>query len=279
MRNNVRRGILITVIMLSMVCFVVTSCGRAESDSNASSENADRIPVITYHRICTDSYHNTLTDQVSLWHKLSSFEEEMKYLHDNGYTTLSMDEFYEWYKGERNVPSKSVVITFDDGHYSVIKYGLPVLRKYNMKATVFLIGKDYNFKADSKNPMACIGLEDIYKTRQDYPELDFQSHTYKLHNNSNVDPVVPDMSYEEIVRDFELQDMLFKALDFEYLAYPYGIYTEDFIKAAKDSGYKLAFLYGNADYARRTDDAMEIPRIGIRGDQTLEQAFYRWFEE
>lgn len=278
MRNDVRHWILIAVIMLSMVCFVVTSCGKAESDSNASSENADRIPVITYHRICTDSYHRTLTDQGSLWHKLSSFEEEMKYLHDNGYTTLSMDEFYEWYKGERNVPSKSVVITFDDGHYSVINYGLPVLKKYNMKATVFMIGKDYNFKADSKNPMACIGLEDIYKTRQDYPELDFQSHTYKLHNNSNVDPVVPDMSYEEIVRDFELQDMLFNALDFEYLAYPYGIYTEDFIKAAKDSGYKLAFLYGNADYARRTDDAMEIPRIGIRGDQPLDQAFYRWFE-
>ena len=57
MRNNVRRGILITVIMLSMICFMVTSCGKTERDSVENSENAEAIPVITYHRICTDEYH------------------------------------------------------------------------------------------------------------------------------------------------------------------------------------------------------------------------------
>ena len=278
MRCNSRRQALITLIMLCMVCFVVTSCGKTESETADALENAERIPVITYHRICPDSYHKTLKEQVSLWHKLSSFEEEMKYLHDNGYTTLSMDEFYKWYTGDRQVPPKSVVITFDDGHYSVLRYGLPVLRRYGMKATVFMIGKDYNFKGDPENPMACIGLEDVYETRKDYPKLEFQSHTYKIHNNSNVDPVVTHMSYDEIMQDFELQDTLFASLNFRYLAYPYGIYTDDFVKAARDSGFKLAFLYGNADYAKRTDDAMEIPRIGIRGDQPLEQAFYRWFE-
>jgi peptidoglycan/xylan/chitin deacetylase (PgdA/CDA1 family) len=78
---------------------------------------------------------------VFVFHSLEpdSFGRKLRYLGDNGYRTLSADEYFLFLMGARSAPEKAVVLTLDDGRGSVWSVGFPLLRTYGMKATVFLV--------------------------------------------------------------------------------------------------------------------------------------------
>ncbi len=67
------------------------------------------------------------------------FESQLLYLKHNGYTTLSTDEFYAVITRRRPAPERCVLLTFDDGWRSVWTTALPLLRRYGMRATLFVI--------------------------------------------------------------------------------------------------------------------------------------------
>ena len=61
---------------------------------------------------------------------------EMKYLYDEGYTTITIKEFEEMRDGTLAIPEKPIVITFDDGLKSVMDNGVPLMEKYGMKGVI-----------------------------------------------------------------------------------------------------------------------------------------------
>jgi len=68
-----------------------------------------------------------------------SFSRKLAHLADNGYLTLSADEYLAVLRGQREAPARAVVLTFDDGRGSVWSVAAPLLRKHGMKAVVFLV--------------------------------------------------------------------------------------------------------------------------------------------
>lgn len=68
-----------------------------------------------------------------------SFEAQLEYLKQNGYCTLSINEFVQCLRGEKTVEQKSVLLTIDDARSSVWRYAFPLLKNYEMHATVFVI--------------------------------------------------------------------------------------------------------------------------------------------
>jgi peptidoglycan/xylan/chitin deacetylase (PgdA/CDA1 family) len=68
-----------------------------------------------------------------------SFARRVAHLADNGYATLSIDEYVEVLRGLRPAPERAVLLTFDDGRGSVWSVAAPLLRRRGMKATVFLV--------------------------------------------------------------------------------------------------------------------------------------------
>ncbi len=67
------------------------------------------------------------------------FARKLRHLVDNGYRTLSVDEYVGVIRGERPAPDRAVLLTFDDGRGSVWTVAAPLLRRYGMKALVFLV--------------------------------------------------------------------------------------------------------------------------------------------
>ena len=67
------------------------------------------------------------------------FGAKVRYLADNGYVTLSADEYFQVLMGARTAPQNAVVLTFDDGRGSVRTVGLPLMRRYGMKGIVFIV--------------------------------------------------------------------------------------------------------------------------------------------
>jgi peptidoglycan/xylan/chitin deacetylase (PgdA/CDA1 family) len=78
---------------------------------------------------------------VFVFHSLDPeiFGAKVRYLAENGYVTLSADEYFQILMGARPAPQNAVVLTFDDGRSSVRSVGLPLMRRHGMKGVVFII--------------------------------------------------------------------------------------------------------------------------------------------
>ena len=84
-------------------------------------------------------YHHVLSQDSFIASSIKNFDEQMKYLYENGWKTLSIDEFYQYKLGKLKLPKKSVFITFDDGWRDNFIYAYPILKKYNLRATLFVV--------------------------------------------------------------------------------------------------------------------------------------------
>ncbi|MCF8474134.1 MAG: polysaccharide deacetylase family protein [Emcibacter sp.] len=73
------------------------------------------------------------------------FHKRMQYLADKKYNIITLQKAYD-YKEQRNFPDDAVVLTIDDGFYSVFKEALPILKNLNFPATLYLTS--YYFDKD-----------------------------------------------------------------------------------------------------------------------------------
>ena len=84
--------------------------------------NSQSIPVLYYHSIAYEEGNELRIPK-------EKFRQQMQYLKDNGYTTLSLDEFYNFLTENTPIPNKSVIITFDDGYRNNYKNAFPILKE------------------------------------------------------------------------------------------------------------------------------------------------------
>jgi len=90
-----------------------------------------------------------------------SFGRKLRYLADNGYRTLSAEEYHQGLLGARPFPEKAVLLTFDDGRGSLWSVGAPLLRRYGMRGVVFLVPARIPSRSGPPAPT----LEDVERGR------------------------------------------------------------------------------------------------------------------
>ena len=263
MHKQSKSKILCTVLSAIIAVCMLTACGSGAG----TDKPAEKIPVLTYHKIVpagTEFKSGLLIAE-------DTFDAEMKYLHDKGFTTLTLDEFYDWYRGEIDVPEKSVVITFDDGYYGTYYLAYPIIKKYDQAATVFCIGHHIDDVTAEWDENAgkdhYIGADVIEKMRQEYPRFSFESHTFDMHRKIDGKHPVDVFTYDQMKEDTEKNE----PFGFSYLAYPWGDNNDTFRQVLADSGYKMAFGYKPYYYALRSDDQYAVNRIKISGKMKMDE--------
>lgn len=216
-----------------------------------------KVPVLNYHFFYKDKSEGCNED---LCLRIDRFEQQLKYLKDNGFYTLTIDEFTKWMYGDLEIPEKSVLITVDDGAFGTSKirgnYLIPALEKYKMHATLFLITGWWGVD----------GGIDNYKS--DY--LDIQSHTHNLHYQAQCGhrSKVNCVSHDELLKDLKASIDVVK--DKSSFCFPFYDYTEDSIKTVKEAGFKIAFI-GGGRKATRSDNKYKIPRYPIHDSTSFER--------
>lgn len=180
-----------------------------------------KIPVLYYHSV-NPSWQNELTIPPEL------LKSELEFIKDCGYSTITSIDLYNFFEKGNPLPDKPIMITFDDGYMDNYTYAFPCLKSLNMKATIFYISD---------------GLKDSYyissdklKEMNDYG-IDIECHT-KTHCHLNA------LSYENQLNELKTsKETLEKTLNKKIIsiAYPFGDYDQNTIKAAKASGYYLGF--------------------------------------
>lgn len=226
----------------------------------------DGICVLAYHGVVSDEEKATKYKDHIYTISVSQFESHMKYLSDNGYTTYFMDEIEQYMNGEIDVPEKAVAITFDDGFKNFNTVVKPILEKYDLKGTCFVLGK--NIINDNK---AFLKEEDIVNTEN----VQYFSHSHNLHYNADTGinrKIIQELSYDELMKDFNMD-----YIDDTYFAFPYGRRADGIDKVLKDAGVVLAFDYNNFRHLTRGSDRYALPRYMMLS--ITPECYFRWIVE
>ena len=144
-----------------------------------------KIPVICCHNIGEKKEIDKVKNEDRVWIiEKKFFEKQIKLIKKLGYKTLTLEEFYKWKKNEIQLPYLSILITFDDGFLNLYKYAMPILKKYNMNATVFVEGDKtenniFPNETDQTDKYLSKGI--INKCKEEYKNIEFACHSYGLH--------------------------------------------------------------------------------------------------
>lgn len=209
------------------------------------------VPVLCYHDVNPKQTNDMLMDP-------AKFKEQMQYLKDNNYTTLTMSELYGFLKEDKKIPEKSVVITFDDGYIGNYTYAYPILKELNLHATIFMISGmlDNELYVNEKQ----------LKELSDSDAIEIQSHT-AMHEHLATLSEEKQLATLKTAKE-KLESVIGKPV--EYLAYPYGESNKDTRTAAKEAGYKLGFSLDGA-MADKSDNNYNVDRLYISNNYTMEQ--------
>lgn len=185
--------------------------------------------------------------------EISKFEEQIKYLKDNNFYFPTWEEIEDYVIKGDILPEKSIVITVDDGNPTYFKYAVPIIKKYNVRATSFLVTSWL-----SENQLS------EYK---DFPNLIFESHSHDMHRAGiNGKGRIMTLSHDKIVEDVSISsNIIGKSTVF---CYPFGHVNDNAKDSLKDADYTLAFTtkYGRVKPGM---DPLELPRIRMSRDDSL----------
>ena len=197
---------------------------------------------------------------------LANFLRQMDYLKRNGYQIVSIEEIVAYIKGRKELPSRSICLTFDDGYYNNYESVFPVLKKYNVPAAVFLSTR---YMA-SKNPKEIdLKMGERFLSWGEIREMggsgvDFGSHGY---NHCDLTSLSSDTLFEEILLSKQLiEENLSRKI--RCFSYPYGRYDKRTQGLVKKAGFEAAFITipGNI---RPGDDPFALKRTLIAPTDSL----------
>lgn len=206
------------------------------------------LPVLMYHFFYDK---NKTTGQDNNWLEISDFEEQIKYLSDNNFYFPSWEEVEKYIDGKINLPQKSIVLTVDDGDDSFFELAVPILQKYNVDATSFVITSWYGYRANEKQK-----------------NVSYQSHSDCMHEGAtNGKGVMLSWPIGKIVEDLNTSNKTLGG-NATVFCYPFGQYNDVAILALKQAGFKLAFTtQGGRVY--KGSDKYKLPRVRISKTTTI----------
>jgi peptidoglycan/xylan/chitin deacetylase (PgdA/CDA1 family) len=224
------------------------------SFSNAKAANSENfsVPIVVYHRFAT-----VAADRMTV--TLSLFESHLRYLRDNGYNVIPLRELIQYRVTGALPPSRSVVITADDGHRSVYVHMLSLARLYRVPVTLFVYPSAIS---NAVYAMTWEQLEELKETGL----FEVQSHSYWHPNFRDEKRRLSSADYEKLVQVQlrKSKETIEKKLktSVDMLAWPFGFFDDELIGKAIEAGYKAAFTL-EGRHATLRDPVMALPRYLI----------------
>ncbi len=262
--------VLIIIIILSLIIVTKTpkkalndvftteslSLSKIDEGSIALSETRKAksvnavVPIFMYHFVREDTGDYEFPENMV---SPETLENQLNYLKENNYQTI-----YKTDIGNLENFTKPVWLTFDDGWEDFYLNAFPLFKKYNMKASYYvitdLIGTPGYVKLDQLKEMKESGL------------IDIQSHTV-------THPKLATLSKEKIYQELNNSKKYLKEkldIDTEVICYPYGSFNNTVLDLSKELGYKYGLaMDGGIYYTSKHDDIYSIPRIYANRSMTL----------
>lgn len=222
-----------------------------------------KLPILMYHKITSTCQQDNLS--VSLQH----LEKQFQYLKKYHFTTITFKELIEHVCNNHPLPHRPIMLTFDDGYKDNFELMYPLLKKYFLKANIFLVAQFID-ECSNGSQRQYLNLDEINQMDGGMVEFGFHSFSHKSYS---------DLSLNEIDQDLFNMRIKFEQLNINIqpcFAYPYGAF---FRKAKpmqkwlehvlKKHGIQLAFRIGNRINPLPLKNRLLIERIDVRGRDQL----------
>lgn len=224
-----------------------------------NSKDMARLPILMYHNVSEKSNSNGLTIFKD------KLEEQFRYLQNEAYTTYHFSEL----ENRASIDLKSVIITFDDVTENQLIYAVPLLQKYNLKATFFIpfayIGNVDSWNSGTEKIMSF----DQLKQLDNRVELGLHSFAHKRYATL----IGTDIN-EDFLKCFEIIEQNNLKV-YNALAYPYGSYPKKepkkkmFTTVLEQNNIKAGLRIGNRINKFPFKNLYEIQRIDIKGEYSM----------
>lgn len=246
-------------------------------EQNVSNGNKElSIPVLAYHSFMKneDKWKYAPNDKYVM--EIEKFEEQLKYLHDNGYESIDIKTLLKWMNGETKISNRNFVITIDDGNISAYHLAIPIIEKYGFNATIFVITGRVRGESENYDPsrIAFFGEDIIKDIKDNHKSIYVASHSTNMHTLINGMNPKDVLKYEEIVNDLKSSKDYLNTIAF---AYPFGMYDSNYVNATREAGFSIAFTFKEPNRVRKDTNKYEVPRFNINNDTTM-QNFIQIFE-
>lgn len=222
------------------------------------------VPVIMYHHVLPSAGY--------IASSIEQFEAQMRYLARAGYKTLSSEEFVAFKRGEYQPPKRAVLITFDDGWRDNYVHALPILRRYGLRATLFVITEWVERASAMEAEFAPLQHNDAHRALESCPrsvvlnwqELEEMKECFDIHSHTHTHREGREIPWgEDLAQARELlQERL--GIISPHLCWPRGKYTQESMKIAQEMGYEI--LYTTQRGVNLPDKVSdEIKRMAVKG--------------
>lgn len=199
------------------------------------------VPILAYHQV------GSLPEIYSV--DADEFDQQMQYLAEHDYTAISLGELFATKQSGGKLPSRPVIITFDDGYEDNYLTAVPIMEKYGMKGTIFVI-------AGQVGQPEYMTWEQLKVLQQKGTEIG--SHTY---SHVALNEISPTEQLAELGRSKQvLETNLGQPV--EFLAYPYGQYDSATLAGVQQAGYTGACT-GRPGLGTTSGDVYQLNRVNI----------------
>lgn len=219
------------------------------------------VPIIMYHSVSPDA-----KEENRLSVSKQTFQRQMRFLKQNHYNVLSLEKLGVLIRNGKKFPPKAVVITFDDGYRDNYVYAFPVLKKYNLPATMFIIVNEVG------RPQGDRLAWDEIKAMSDSALISVGSHCL------GPEPLVKIKLKEALEKEiFDSKKILEEKLSKSVIvfSYPEGMFNSRIKQLVKGAGYKLA-VATNPGKNFSSIDIFALKRIRI--SESARNLFVFWIQ-
>ena len=195
------------------------------------------------------------------------FEKQLQWLSQEGWTFVTMHELAS---NANDLPEKTVAITFDDGFEDNYTNALPLLKKYNAKATLYLEldrhDNDWSSKKKSHHDSGELAAETKLSDEQVFELIN--SKVFEIGGHTQTHANLSSLNKNEKIAEIcEAKVMLENRFDIKVgsFAYPFGIYADDDILLAEQAGYDSAVIAKGGVETDFCENKMVASRVKISG--------------
>jgi len=204
-----------------------------DKNVNSRSQAGREVPILCYHNIRSVLDHHspelTVTER--------TFDDQMKTLHDEGYHTILPDDLYNYLTKGSPLPSKPIMITFDDSHEEHFSIAAKQMEKYGFKGVFFV--------------MTIVIDKPHYLSRREIYDLANSGEAIACHTYDH--PLLTRIQDSEWTKEIDKPKKLLEQITGKpvyYFAYPYGAWDERAVDELKRRGIKAAFQLSEQQVSR-----------------------------
>jgi peptidoglycan/xylan/chitin deacetylase (PgdA/CDA1 family) len=215
------------------------------------------VPILCYHNLGPQAKGRLVLGA-------KSFEEQMRYLKSQGYRVVRLKEFLEFVSLKKQLPRKSLVLSFDDGYRAFLQYAYPILKELGFTATLFVYT---DYIGAGANALSWAELKKLAGEG-----LDIEAHSKSHGNMRRAVSESADEYAKRLAAELNVpKDLFSKNLGYtpEILAYPYGSQDDVVVQRTKERGYVAALTVrrqGNPSFV----EPLRIHRSQIYSEMSLD---------